>query len=162
MAWDHHPPSAGSRSWGPARVPSLQPVPTLIPPAPLETHPALREGQPARPPTNLRCRGCPEVTGGGGLSSHALGPRRAPWGSWGPDRPLPGLVSQQCAQHGSGDPCSPPCSGIAGPETASPFLSWVPSPAGPLSVSVLGPPSLRTSCQDFCVFSELGHPCIII
>lgn len=72
VAWDHHPPSAGSRRWGPARVPSLQPVPTLIPPAPLEARPASGEGQPARPPTSLRCRECPEVMGGGGLGSHAL------------------------------------------------------------------------------------------
>ena len=37
-----------------------------------------------------------------------------------------------------------------------------PLPSGPLPISVLGPPSLRTSCQDLCVFSELGHPYIII
>lgn len=82
--------------------------------------------------------------------------RASAGGGWGPDRPLPGLVGQQCAGRGSGDPCSPSCSGIVGPETTSPFLSWVPSPRACSPSRYLGLPLTEPAVRVSLCFVNRG------
>lgn len=151
--------SAGSRRRAPARVPSLQPGPSLIPPAPLKVRPALGEGQLAQPQTSLRCRECPEVTGGGGLGSHTQGLHRGRLGTRPPSAwPRGPAVCRAWIRR----PLQPLLLRHRGPRDRLSLPELGPLPAGPLPFSVLGPPSHRAGCQGFCVFCELGHPFLII
>lgn len=111
------PTLSAGRGGGDQPGSSLQPGPTLI--LQLPSRPAQPRERGSRPnPRPASGAECPEV-------SHTHGPRQGQLGTrlhsaW------PQYASQQCARCESGDPCSPSCSGIVGPETASPFLSWVP------------------------------------
>ena len=151
--------SAGSRRWAPARVPNLQPGPSLIPPAPLKVHPALGEGQLAQPQTSFRCRECPEVTGGGGLGSHAQGLRRGRLGTRPPSAwPRGPAVCRAWIRR----PLQPLLLWHCGPRDHLSLPELGPLPAGLLPFSVLGPPSHRAGCQGFSVFCEPGHPFLTI